>query len=333
METGKALAAEDLDASTRCAPEYDAVVLLGMGLAGRSTRSSGPRGEDRGRRAGRAGVISDLRQATDLTALPVGRNVVVIGGGMTAIDAAVQSKLLGAETVTLLYRRGREAMPASRYEQDLAASRGVRFVFNAMPVAVLGNGAVTGVRVEYTRTDGNTLLGTGETFDIPADQVLKAIGQTLTGAPDGLEVAAGTDRLVYRGRVHLLAGRLGRRAICSTGRRRPDGLPRGRGRDAAMDIHVFPHQMSHEQKPKKTPPPPDRGPSWKPATPLALARVAEMTDADGIAQPDGPNATPPRRRTRDARAAFRRLAPCSPKVTKSTGCRTPCGRWSTHRNR
>jgi dihydropyrimidine dehydrogenase (NAD+) subunit PreT len=57
--------------------------------------------------------ISDLRQAGDLGALPVGRNVVVIGGGMTAIDAAVQSKLLGAESVTILYRRGREAMPAS----------------------------------------------------------------------------------------------------------------------------------------------------------------------------------------------------------------------------
>jgi dihydropyrimidine dehydrogenase (NAD+) subunit PreT len=87
--------------------------------------------------------ISDLRQAGDLSSLPVGRNVVVIGGGMTAIDAAVQSKLLGAESVTLLYRRGREAMPASRYEQDLAASKGVRFVFNAMPVEILGNGAVT----------------------------------------------------------------------------------------------------------------------------------------------------------------------------------------------
>jgi dihydropyrimidine dehydrogenase (NAD+) subunit PreT len=135
--------------------------------------------------------ISDLRQAGDLGALPVGRNVVVIGGGMTAIDAAVQSKLLGAESVTLLYRRGRDAMPASRYEQDLAASKGVRFVFNAMPVEILGNGAVTGVRVEYTKSEGKSLTGTGETFDIAADQVLKAIGQTLEGAPDELELTRG----------------------------------------------------------------------------------------------------------------------------------------------
>jgi len=161
---------------------------------------------------------------------------VVIGGGMTAIDAAVQSKLLGAETVTLLYRRGREAMPASRYEQDLAASRGVRFVFNAMPVAVLGNGAVTGVRVEYTRTDGNTLLGTGETFDIPADQVLKAIGQTLTGAPDGLEVAAGKIAVTGAGRTSLPGVWAG--GDCATGGDDLTVTAVAEGRDAAMDIHA-----------------------------------------------------------------------------------------------
>ncbi len=66
-----------------------------------------------------------LRQAEDLAALPVGRRVVVIGGGMTAIDAAVQSKLLGAEEVTICYRRGKEHMNASEFEQDLAASKGV----------------------------------------------------------------------------------------------------------------------------------------------------------------------------------------------------------------
>ena len=50
--------------------------------------------------------IARFRQAKDLSALPVGRRVVVIGGGMTAIDIAVQSKKLGAETVTMVYRRG-----------------------------------------------------------------------------------------------------------------------------------------------------------------------------------------------------------------------------------
>ena len=59
--------------------------------------------------------IADLRQAQDLTQLPLGRKIVVIGGGMTAIDVAVQAKLLGAEEVTICYRRGKENMNASAY--------------------------------------------------------------------------------------------------------------------------------------------------------------------------------------------------------------------------
>jgi len=51
--------------------------------------------------------------------------VVVIGGGMTAVDAAVQAKLLGAENVTIAYRRGREDMNASEWEQELATAKGV----------------------------------------------------------------------------------------------------------------------------------------------------------------------------------------------------------------
>ena len=69
--------------------------------------------------------IATLRQAPDKAALPVGRRVVVIGGGMTAIDIAVQSKALGAEEVTMVYRRGQEHMNASRYEQEFAQTRGV----------------------------------------------------------------------------------------------------------------------------------------------------------------------------------------------------------------
>jgi dihydropyrimidine dehydrogenase (NAD+) subunit PreT len=166
----------------------------------------------------------------------VGRNVVVIGGGMTAIDAAVQSKLLGAESVTVLYRRGREAMPASRYEQDLAASKGVRFIFNAMPVAILGNGAVTGVRVEYTRSEGRSLVGTGETFDIPADQVLKAIGQTLEGAPEGLEISGGKIAVSGPGRTSKKGVWAG--GDCAAGGEDLTVTAVAEGRDAAEDIHA-----------------------------------------------------------------------------------------------
>ena len=59
------------------------------------------------------GYIAALRQADDKGNLPVGRRVAVIGGGMTAIDIAIQTKLLGAEDVTILYRRGPEQMKAT----------------------------------------------------------------------------------------------------------------------------------------------------------------------------------------------------------------------------
>ncbi len=103
-------------------PRYDAV-FLGMGLAGVNALRA--EGEDAAGVDNAVDFIAELRQASDLGALPVGRRVVVIGGGMTAIDAAVQSKLLGAEEVTICYRRGQEHMNASEFEQDLAAANGV----------------------------------------------------------------------------------------------------------------------------------------------------------------------------------------------------------------
>ena len=157
--------------------DYDAV-FLGVGLGG--VNALGIAGDDKDGVRDAVGFIADLRQADDLTTLPVGRNVVVIGGGMTAVDAAVQSKLLGALNVTIAYRRGRDAMGASRYEQDLAASHGVQLLFNVQPVAVHGNGAAVEIELEYTTDDGTGLRGTGETIRLPADQVFRAIGQTLT---------------------------------------------------------------------------------------------------------------------------------------------------------
>ena len=135
--------------------------------------------------------IGELRQAGDLAALPVGRRVVVVGGGMTAIDAGVQSKLLGAEEVTILYRRGRERMGASGYEQELAATRGVRIVANAVPVAGRGQRRVARGRGRLHRGRAGRPRETGEGFELAADQVLVAIGQRLAGVPDGLTLAGG----------------------------------------------------------------------------------------------------------------------------------------------
>src|SRR5690606_39638222 len=92
-------------------------VFLGMGLGG--VNALGAEGENLPGVVDAVDFIAELRQATDKATIPVGRRVVVIGGGMTAIDAAVQAKLLGAEEVTICYRRGKEHMNASEFEQDL----------------------------------------------------------------------------------------------------------------------------------------------------------------------------------------------------------------------
>jgi glutamate synthase (NADPH/NADH) small chain len=124
--------------------------------------------------------IADLRQAEDLSALPVGRNVVVVGGGMTAVDIAVQSKRLGAERVDIVYRRGTEQMGASRFEQDLAQTSGVGITYWAQPVRVLGDEHITGIEFVRTELDGSgTLVTRDESITLEADTVFKAIGQKL----------------------------------------------------------------------------------------------------------------------------------------------------------
>ncbi len=159
---------------------YDAV-FLGRGLGG--VNALGAEGEDAPGVDAAVDFIETLRQAADLSALPVGRRVVVIGGGMTAVDAAVQSKLLGAEEVTIAYRRGKEQMNASEFEQALAAQNGVVIRHWVQPKRVIAQfGKVTGVELEYTAERDGKLTGTGETFVVAADQVFKAIGQTFVPA-------------------------------------------------------------------------------------------------------------------------------------------------------
>ncbi len=212
---------------------YDAV-FLSIGLAGVNALRADGADKDGVRYA--VDFISDVRQADDLADLPVGRNVVVIGGGMTAVDAAVKSKLLGAEHVTIAYRRGRDAMGASRYEQDLAASHGVRILTNVQPVAVHGNGAAVEIELEYTTSEGGNLHGTGETIRVPADQVLKAIGQTLDGAPEGLQLVGNKIAVSGAGRTSMEGVWAG--GDCAAGGEDLTVTAVAEGRDAAMDIHA-----------------------------------------------------------------------------------------------
>lgn len=162
--------------------DYDAV-FLGMGLAG--VNALGTEDENLKGVENAVDYIEELRKAKDLSQLPVGRRVVVIGGGNTAIDIAIQVKRLGAEYVTLVYRRGPDNMTATVWEQEFAQTNGVTIKHWAQPKKLHGHrGHVTAIECEYTQIDGNgKLMGTGDTFTLPADQVFKAIGQTFVPSP------------------------------------------------------------------------------------------------------------------------------------------------------
>jgi glutamate synthase (NADPH/NADH) small chain len=160
---------------------FDAV-FLGIGLG--ASRRLGLTGEDAPGLAAAVDYIATLRQAADLAALPVPRRAIVIGAGNTAIDMAVQLKRLGAAEVTLVYRRGFEAMSATAHEIDIAKDNCVTLRTWAAPFEVLldAAGAVRGMRFEETRMDGGNLVGTGAFLEIEADGVFKAIGQHMDGA-------------------------------------------------------------------------------------------------------------------------------------------------------
>jgi glutamate synthase (NADPH/NADH) small chain len=186
-ELGRNLALADLQR------EFDAV-FLGLGLG--SVNALGVPGEHLEGVRNAVDFIAELRQSGDLSRLPVGRRVVVIGGGNTAIDAAIQSRRLGAEEVTLVYRRGPETMGATVVEQAFARDEGVRIVHWARPLEIHGvDGAVSAIEFAYTApgTDGRP-QDTGERFTLAADSVLKAIGQVLE-APGALDLKAGRIRV------------------------------------------------------------------------------------------------------------------------------------------
>ncbi|MGE4610759.1 MAG: NAD(P)-dependent oxidoreductase [Paracoccaceae bacterium] len=212
--------------------DHDAI-FLGIGLGGVNALRS--EGEEKDNVLDAVDFIENLRQASDLGTVQVGRDVVVIGGGMTAVDAAVQSKLLGADNVTMVYRRGKDRMSASLFEQELATSKGVRIIYNAAPVRVTGNGAARTVEFAYTQDVNGKLTNSTEVFSISADQVFKAIGQTLNGAPDGLELDEGKIKVNEFGQTSdagIWAG-----GDCATGGDDLTVTAVAEGRDAAEAIN------------------------------------------------------------------------------------------------
>lgn len=173
--------------------QYDAVFLaLGLG----ASRQLGLTGEDATGLLAAVDYIAALRQADDLRELPLPARAIVIGAGNTAIDMAVQIQRLGAQEVTLVYRRGTESMSATAHEQAIAKANQVRICTWAKPQQVLldAAGRVAGMRFEKTTMEAGRLIGTGETFEIAADAIFKAIGQRLDhtslgdALPDALRI-------------------------------------------------------------------------------------------------------------------------------------------------
>jgi len=160
--------------------EYDAVYLgIGVGVA-RQLKIPGEKLE---------GVVDAIRFIYDIRdkgypSVPVGDKVAVIGMGMTAIDAATQSKRLGAKEVTLIYRRTKEEMPSTEYELDLAKLDGCEIIWLAAPVKVKGQkGKVKSLvcsKMKLGEPDASgrrSPIDTGETFTLDVDMVIKAAGQ------------------------------------------------------------------------------------------------------------------------------------------------------------
>lgn len=208
--------------------EHDAV-FLGMGLSGVNALGKGDSDAQGSEQA--VEWIAALRQTKNFRKLPVGKRVVVIGGGMTAIDAAVQSKALGADEVTVCYRGPQERMKASPYEQEVARSSGVVLRFDMQPVKIVAKGGRV-TSVQFTRN--------GEKIMIACDQVMKAIGQAF--APEDLK-GAGKPVALEGGRIRIDAqGRTSNPKVWAGG----DCVAAGddltvtavaQGRDAAMNIH------------------------------------------------------------------------------------------------
>ncbi|WP_040891582.1 FAD-dependent oxidoreductase, partial [Verminephrobacter aporrectodeae] len=215
---------------------YDAV-FLGLGLSGVNALGIAEPTATGLRNA--VDFIAELRQSSDLASLPVGRRVVVVGGGMTAVDAAVQSRKLGAQEVSIVYRRGAEGMSASRVEQDWAQTHGVKIHHWAAPKELLcADGAVKGMRFAATALDAaGQLVETGECFTLDADMLLKAIGQTYVAEPAGRAIALAGGRIATDAMGRTSLARVWAGGDCRAGGRDLTVEAVEHGKRAAVSMH------------------------------------------------------------------------------------------------
>ncbi len=174
--------------------EYD-FIFLGVGVA--ASRPLKIPGEDKSGVVGATEWIEELR-SKPLHETKVGPRVIVVGAGNTAIDAATEAARLGAKEVTIVYRRGKDEMPAYEFEYELALKDKVRFRWFTQPIEVLGNGKVEGLKCRQMRPGEPDSSGRPRPEPVPdsdfvveADTVIKATGQVkhdLLAGIDGVEL-------------------------------------------------------------------------------------------------------------------------------------------------
>ena len=154
--------------------QYDAI-LIGFGL-GTTSKLDLP-GEEFENCFGAVEFVEKLRMSHHKVEVP--KNVIVLGGGNTAMDAASESSRMGAEKVILAYRRSKSEMGAYDFEYDLAKGVGVKGMFNVAPLEIIGNGKVAGVIFIRTKeTNGKLENIAGSEFIEECDWVIKATGQS-----------------------------------------------------------------------------------------------------------------------------------------------------------
>ncbi len=161
--------------------DYDAVYLgIGVGLANRLNIP----GEDLEGVADAISFIYDIR-TKGFPNIPVGNKVAVIGMGMTAIDAATQAKRLGANEVTMVYRRSEAEKNCTQVELDIALLDGCNIIWLSAPKEIIGSkGKVTSLVCDIMKLGAPDYSGkpapepTGETITIECDMIIKATGQS-----------------------------------------------------------------------------------------------------------------------------------------------------------
>ncbi len=206
-----------------------------------------------------AGVFTGIDFLRDVNLekpVSIGKRVAVVGGGNVAIDVARTALRLGAEDVTIVYRRSRDEMPAAADEIAEAEEEGVRFMYLAAPVEVLGSGKVSGMKVEVMELGESDAkgrrkpVGTGKFETLELDAVISAIGQKIdlggisagTGIQLSSKGAVMVDELSYQtGEPDVFAGG----DVVTGPKFAIDAI--AAGKEASISIHryVHPGQTQH----------------------------------------------------------------------------------------